>query len=103
VQSPAPLFSVTCGPLKGKQILQQLPLGRLFLRTVPDSKSKASRNGASAGRKDVCSVCGDDPAEDLKIVREKLPVNAVASIRLCGHCRKIRGAMHGESYEPLIR
>ena len=57
----------------------------------------------SAGRKDVCSVCGDDPAEDLKIVREKLPVNAVASIRLCGHCRKIRGAMHGESYEPLIR
>jgi hypothetical protein len=55
----------------------------------------------SAGRKDVCSICGDDPAEDFRIVRENLPVSAVASIRLCGDCRNMRGAMYGESYEPL--
>jgi hypothetical protein len=55
----------------------------------------------SAGRKDVCSICGDDPAADFKIVQENLPGNAVASIRLCGDCRAIRSAMHGERYEPL--
>jgi len=43
----------------------------------------------AAGRKDVCSICGDDPAEDFKIVEENLAANAVASIRLCADCRKL--------------
>jgi len=34
-------------------------------------------------------------------MRENYPLKAFASIRLCGDCRKMRGAMHGESYEPL--
>lgn len=57
----------------------------------------------AAGRKDVCSICGDDPAEDFKIVEEKLAANAVASIRLCAGCRRLRQAMHAETYEPLGR
>jgi hypothetical protein len=56
----------------------------------------------SAGREDVCSVCGDDPASELKIFGDKLPANAVASIRLCDDCRRLRGSMHGENYEPLV-
>lgn len=57
----------------------------------------------SADRNDVCSICGDDPAQDFKLVDEELPINAVASIRLCEDCRRVRREMHGEKYEPLNR
>ena len=53
-----------------------------------------------AGRKDVCSVCGDDPASDYKVIGENMPADAVASIRLCDDCREMRSSMHGEKYEP---
>jgi len=36
-----------------------------------------------AGRTDICSVCGDDPAKDYKIVGVKLGGNVDATIRLC--------------------
>lgn len=54
----------------------------------------------AAGREDVCSVCGDFPAEELKIVGADAP--PLASIRLCHDCRTIRSSMQGESYEPLL-
>jgi hypothetical protein len=54
-----------------------------------------------AGRTDVCSICGDHPASDFKIVGEVLPANAVATIRLCRDCRQKRSAMYGEKFEPL--
>lgn len=50
----------------------------------------------SAGRAGVCSVCGDDPPKDFKIVVPNLPVNAVASIRLCDYCRRMRSSMNAE-------
>lgn len=53
-----------------------------------------------AGNSDVCSVCGDDPAKDYKLVAENLPQKAVATIRLCDDCLKIRCSMQGESYAP---
>jgi hypothetical protein len=46
----------------------------------------------AAGRKDVCSVCGDDPAFDYKLVAPKPHTNAVATMRLCDDCRMIREA-----------
>ena len=52
------------------------------------------------GRSDVCSVCGDDPAKDYKRVGGGIPVNAVATIRLCIDCRNIR-SMQGEQYSAL--
>lgn len=55
----------------------------------------------SAGRNDVCGVCGDAPATDLRLVTKGLPENALASIRLCDDCRKMRGSMYGETYAPL--
>jgi hypothetical protein len=35
----------------------------------------------TAGREDVCRICGDSPAQDLKIVGASAP--PLASIRLC--------------------
>lgn len=55
----------------------------------------------AAGRSDVCSVCGDHPAEDFQMVGENVHPVAVASIRLCDDCRNMRQAMNGEKYEPL--
>lgn len=54
-----------------------------------------------AGRVDVCSICGDNPASDYKILDDDLPANAVRSIRLCDGCKSIRLAMYGEVYELL--
>ena len=53
----------------------------------------------AAGRDDVCSVCGDFPAEDLELVGANAP--PLASIRLCQDCRVIQSAIEGESYQPL--
>lgn len=54
-----------------------------------------------AGRSDVCSVCGDSPTLDYKVVGSDLPANAVGTIRLCGDCRSMREMIHGEKYEPF--
>ncbi len=54
----------------------------------------------AAGREDVCSICGDFPAEELKIIGNAAP--PLASIRLCPDCRAIRSSMQGERYESLI-
>jgi hypothetical protein len=55
----------------------------------------------AAGRSDVCSVCGDDPAADYKLISPKPHRDAVATIRLCDDCRNIRKAA-GELFEALI-
>jgi len=56
----------------------------------------------SAGRPDVCSICGDHPATDFKIAgKSSVPANAVASIRLCADCRQLRADMLDEVYEPF--
>lgn len=56
-----------------------------------------------AGREDVCSICGDDPAKDFQIIGGALPDNAVGSIRLCEDCRHIRTETHGEEFVPLAQ
>ena len=53
-----------------------------------------------AGNDRVCSVCGDDPATDYRLVGD-LPADAVGTLRLCDDCRRIRGVGYGEEYEPL--
>jgi hypothetical protein len=54
----------------------------------------------SAGRQDVCSICGEDPASIYRSVTEEQPINAVVTIRLCQDCRVIR-KMQGESFVPI--
>jgi hypothetical protein len=51
------------------------------------------------GSSDVCSVCGDDPAADYQL-EGNLPTNAVATLRLCDDCLKIRRG-GGEDFVPM--
>ncbi len=52
---------------------------------------------ATAGRPDVCSICGDDPAADARLVEVGVPEQASLTLRLCEDCRAIRIAA-GETY-----
>jgi hypothetical protein len=54
-----------------------------------------------AGRVDVCSMCGDDPANDYQLVGEHLERDAVATVRLCDDCRLLRESMYAEKFVPL--
>lgn len=54
-----------------------------------------------SGHDAVCSICGDDPARDYRLVGESLPAGAVHTLRLCNDCWKIRGGMYGESLALL--
>jgi len=49
-----------------------------------------------AGRDDVCSICGDDPAPEYELAGEKAP-----TLRLCDDCRDLRLSMYGEKFLPL--
>jgi hypothetical protein len=55
----------------------------------------------ASGREDVCSICGEDPANDVRIVNGALPPGTPTQIRLCDDCRQARQAMHGERYEMV--
>lgn len=52
-----------------------------------------------AGSSEVCSVCGDDPAQDFKL-SVALPPGAVGTLRLCDDCHEIR-SMAGEQFVKL--
>jgi hypothetical protein len=52
-----------------------------------------------AGRNDVCSICGDQPATDYFLEGENLPL-AVRTLRLCDDCHEIRG-MQGDHYSRM--
>ena len=53
-----------------------------------------------AGRKDVCGICGDEPAADYKVTHDDGQVVAIP-MRLCDDCRAIRTSMYGEIIEPM--
>ncbi|MEO2219452.1 YiiX/YebB-like N1pC/P60 family cysteine hydrolase [Chromobacterium vaccinii] len=53
-----------------------------------------------AGRPDVCSICGDDPACDYCLEEECRPAGGVDTLRLCDDCVQIR-RMSGELFIPL--
>ncbi|TAL18302.1 hypothetical protein EPN96_02025 [bacterium] len=53
-----------------------------------------------AGSSDVCSICGDDTANDHVLIKSQRPPGGPGTLRLCDDCLKIRGLM-GEQYLPL--
>lgn len=72
------------------------------LESVNPQQAEMSRQiVTAAGSSDVCSVCGDRPAKDYKIVGVKLGDGTDATIRLCDDCRNIRSQMHDESFSEL--
>lgn len=54
----------------------------------------------AAGRDDVCSVCGDDPAQDYRLTEAFRPPGGVDTLRLCEDCLIIRRAS-GDRFEPM--
>ena len=52
----------------------------------------------AAGSNEVCSVCGDLPAADYKVIGVNFSEQIGASIRLCDDCREIRRDGYAESY-----
>jgi hypothetical protein len=67
----------------------------------PDQAAATRQIIALAGDENVCGVCGDDPAEDYKLVGKGHEKLAVATMRLCSDCLSIRQQMHQESFAPL--
>jgi hypothetical protein len=49
----------------------------------------------------VCSVCGDDPTKDYRLVGPGIPYGVVCTLRLCNDCWGIRAGMHAESLALL--
>lgn len=72
------------------------------LESVNPQQAEMSRQVVTAsGSSDVCSVCGDRPTKDYKVVGVKLGDGTDATIRLCNDCRNIRSQMHGESFSEV--
>jgi hypothetical protein len=53
-----------------------------------------------AGDANVCSICGDDPANDYRLEEGYRPPAGVDTLRLCGDCLRIRRAS-GEQFALL--
>lgn len=56
---------------------------------------------AAAGRKDVCSICGDEDSSDYRLAGEQAVPGVVSTLRLCQDCLGIRRSMHHENFVPL--
>jgi hypothetical protein len=49
-----------------------------------------------SGSNSVCSVCGDEPVRDYRLVGPGIPDGAICTLRLCNDCWRIRANMHAE-------
>lgn len=54
-----------------------------------------------AGSNAVCSICGDEPVKDYRLIGPGIPDGALCTLRLCNDCWSIRAEMHGESLALL--
>jgi hypothetical protein len=70
-------------------------------RTNPRQAAVTRQALTAANREDGCSVCGDDPATDCKLVSPPPPPGVVATLRLCDDCRTIRIMTRNELYEAF--
>lgn len=57
----------------------------------------------SLGSVNVCSVCGESPAQDYEMVDRYMQKNAVATIRLCEDCVKVKMNVHREKLSHFGR
>ncbi|OIQ97589.1 hypothetical protein GALL_203480 [mine drainage metagenome] len=61
------------------------------------TKSILQQSGSDA----VCSVCGDEPAKDYRLIGPGVPDGVICTLRLCSDCWQIRAEMHAESLALL--
>ena len=53
-----------------------------------------------AERNDVCSICGDDPAQDYRLEKPFRPAGGSDTLKLCKDCFEMRRVM-GEPFEVI--
>jgi hypothetical protein len=70
-------------------------------RQDPQQAAQTRQIVSMAGRLDVCSVCGDDPAPVYRLVAPVPPAAHPGTMRLCNDCAGIRKSMHGETYTQI--
>lgn len=61
------------------------------------TRSILQQSGSDA----VCSICGDAPVRDYRLVGPGVPDGAICTLRLCNDCWRIRANMHAESLALL--
>lgn len=57
---------------------------------------------AAARTPDVCSICGDDPAQDYRLPKRFRTPAGVDTLRLCDDCLGMRRTRMGEPYEGPV-
>lgn len=67
---------------------------------APDQAAMVRATLAAAGSTEVCSICGDDPATDMRLVEAGVSAQESFTLKLCDDCRGIRGAA-GERLEEM--
>ena len=59
-------------------------------------KAAVTRIVVASQGANVCSVCGEGPSQDYELIDKQMQKNAVATIRLCDDCLKIKRHVHRE-------
>jgi hypothetical protein len=54
------------------------------------------------GRTDVCSICGEAPATDYKVMNRSFTEDTGATARLCEYCRAIRQHLYNDCLVQLL-
>ncbi|MGA8148965.1 MAG: YiiX/YebB-like N1pC/P60 family cysteine hydrolase [Gallionellaceae bacterium] len=49
----------------------------------------------------ICSICGDEPVRDYRLVGPGVPDGVICTLRLCNDCWRIRSEMYAESWAML--
>lgn len=70
-------------------------------KSNPKQAAQTRQILCAAGRDDVCSVCGDQPALDYTLVSEQAAASDVSTLKLCADCLVIRRDVHGENFVLL--
>lgn len=53
------------------------------------------------GSREVCTFCGDSPAQDHRYISDSVQPATVLTCKLCDDCREIRKMKFDEEYSPL--
>ena len=68
----------------------------------PSQAAQTRQLISMAGSEEVCSVCGDDEANDYKLEGAQATPGTAITLRLCDDCLGIRKTMHGEDFVPFV-
>lgn len=72
------------------------------LEAFDPSKAVITRLAVTiSGSLDVCSICGDDPAHDYQLIDKFVDKDAIATIKLCDDCLRLKRKFHKEKYVPF--